>query len=130
MTKLTKQQEHYCQERVNGKGISESYLIAYPNSLKYTKNTLYNVSSKLEHNPKIILRISELELPLVNHLEKNRLLIIQKAIDVALGNDKTGKTNVSILNKLLDKLIPNKKEEQVRNPNTVTLINLIKQFRD
>jgi len=113
MAKLTNQQEKYCQARLDGNGISESYLIAYPNSLNYTKNTLYNVSSTLEHTPKIIQRISQLQKPLNNYLEQNRLLIIQKAIDTALGNDVMGKTNVSVLNKLLDKLLPNKIESKI-----------------
>ncbi len=52
---MTQNQEKYCQARVNGKGISKAYLLAYPNSANYTKNTLYNVSSTLEHNPKIRL---------------------------------------------------------------------------
>ena len=113
MQKLTKNQEVYCQSRTSGQSISQSYLIAYPNSSKYTKNTLYNVSSTLEHNPKITQRISELQRPLDNYLEQNRILIIQKAIDTALGKNPDEKVNVSVLNKLIDKLIPDIKESKV-----------------
>ena len=35
------------------------------------------------------------------------------AIDVALGKHTGGKVNVSVLNKLVDKLIPDKKESKV-----------------
>jgi|GEM_PF-5150936 len=128
MTKLTTQQELFCQERVNGNGISDSYLIAYPNSLRYTKNTLYNVSSKLEHNPKIILRICELKEPMEDFLEKNRVLILRKAIDIALGKDVDGKANISVLNKLLDKLIPNKSDSNIRTSQNCSLI--IKDLTD
>ena len=110
---MTQNQEKYCQARVNGKGISKAYLLAYPNSVNYTKNTLYNVSSTLEHNPKIIQRIKELHRPLENYLEKNRTKILRVAIDVALGKHTGGKVNVSVLNKLVDKLIPDKKESKV-----------------
>ena len=58
---LTEKMEAYCQARTDKNNTRlKCYRIAYPKALKWTDNSASVEASNLESNPKIILRIKEL----------------------------------------------------------------------
>ena len=54
-------QEEYCKQRVfEKKSQIESYKLSHPNAKKSSDDVIYTDASRLEHDPKVILRINEL----------------------------------------------------------------------
>lgn len=83
MTKLTHQQENFAQQVAAGLSQSDAYRFAYPASKKRADVTVWVDASKLAANPKVSLRIRELQAKaaaqclitiesLVKHLDKVR----------------------------------------------------------
>ncbi len=121
MLNLSYKRETYCQQRTNGLSRAESYRIAYPKSVKWSLDTLYARASELEKRPEIQARINELRKPHQNLLTNYRNEIIQTAIDTALGKNKK-KIDTTILNKLLDKLLPSKTENKNEVSHTFNIV--------
>ena len=120
---LTASHEVYCQNRAEDKTQYESMLVAYPQRINWKRNSIDCAASKLEDKPKIKQRIAELKKPQLDLLESNRNALLQKAIDEALKDD----SNVSVLNKLLDKLVATKTENKTELNASESLMDLIKK---
>lgn len=61
MTEVTPQQERFAQLVAEGKTYFAAYQEAYPKSLEWKDNPVYVESSKMMANPKISIRVKELQ---------------------------------------------------------------------
>jgi len=127
MNRLTSKQENFCQNIVSGKTQYESYLDAYPSSKKWKRNSVDNKASLLFENVKIVQRIAELKKPTEDLLEANRKKLIEKALKVALKDEKVRSTTVTMLTKLLDKLVATKSESKIETRDK-TLEDFLKEL--
>lgn len=58
--KLTSKQEKFAEELAKGKSQYEAYIIAYPKSKNWARNSIDNAASLLSNHPKIVSRLQEL----------------------------------------------------------------------
>lgn len=114
---LTEKQEKYCQARARGLTQIAAYREAYPRSQKWKDASVYSEASKLESDPKISTRISELNArsankacvsraKLLNQLE----LLAEKSSESLVYDDngqaRINKTSADILIKTTRELLP------------------------
>lgn len=60
MNNLTPQQNTFAQQVASGKTYTESYRIAYPKSVKWKDETVWEASSRLMANSNVLARVTEL----------------------------------------------------------------------
>ena len=104
-TKLTAQQEKFCQEYAKCGNGSASYRLAYHNSKKWKDKSVWEGSSKLVHNAKVSTRIKELQEEMAKKelWTKEKSVLILKDIAEGITEDvkPTDRTNaVKELNKM------------------------------
>lgn len=71
ITGLTAQREVFCQEIAKGKTQTEAYLIAYPISKNWLKDTVSNNAYKLMNTNEVITRISVLKSQITDKIVKS-----------------------------------------------------------
>lgn len=117
---LTPKQEKFCQEYVKTGNKSEAYRLAY-SSNKMTSASINTEASSMYDNPKITLRIKELQKRIEQEHEIDIDWCISKLKTVVLDDEKD---RVSALDKLMKHLGGYEKNNHQKNPTALTEFNL------
>lgn len=104
--KLTLKQETFCQEFVKSGNASASYRIAYPSSLKWKDESVWQKSSKLMTNIKVKARVKELQSKTEEKHSITKDKIVNRLQQVIFAQDSLGveKIDLNALNKAVDTL--------------------------
>lgn len=92
MAKLTDKQEKFVQELLKDKSQREAYKIAFPNSVKWTENTIDARASKLFKEDKVFTRYNKLHDKIIKKAEDE--CIVTK-LDVLRELTKIGFANIT-----------------------------------
>lgn len=97
MRKLTPKQETYCQARADGMNLSDAYRSAYvTDSMKDI--TVNNEASKLENNPIIAARLTELNERAAAKLEAKRVASQEEVLELLTNAAKTAAVTIPVAN--------------------------------
>ena len=115
---LTGKQDKFCQNIVSGMIQVDAYLDAYPD-FKGKRSTADTKASVMRKMDKIGERIDQLQVPLIRKLERKQDTLINWAEKLATGDLKGKKeirkalrSNPTVLNNLINKLLPTKSESK------------------
>ena len=113
---LTSRQEKFVQEILEGKTQHVAYMVAYPNSKKWKLESVKSSASKLLKNKKVASRLDELR------KDKEKSIIDQRSWNY-LESEKA-------LKWILKKSMQDVSENGVRQANSSTIINAVKELND
>lgn len=93
MTKLTSQQEKFCQCIVKGMTQLDSYRVAYPKSLKWKENSVSCKASTAMVHVKIQQRIEEIRKPVIDKIQyglEQAMAEAAEALEVSRNKEQGG----------------------------------------
>ena len=119
---LTANQEQFAQNIIRGMSQADAYRAAYPNQ-RMSDKTVWETSSKLANNPKVITRLEELR----NALANPAIMSAQKRLEwltvvINSGEESTGDKlrAIDIMNKMQGEYVQ-KVEAEVKNAVNISI---------
>lgn len=119
---LTANQEQFAQNIIQGMSQADAYRAAYPNQ-RMSDKTVWETSSKLANNPKVITRLEELR----NSLANPAIMSAQKRLEWLTGVINSGEEStgdklraIDIMNKMQGEYVQ-KVEAEVKNAVNISI---------
>lgn len=119
---LTANQEQFAQNIIQGMSQADAYRAAYPNQ-RMSDKTVWETSSKLANNPKVITRLEELR----NALANPAIMSAQKRLEWLTGVINSGEEStgdklraIDIMNKMQGEYVQ-KVEAEVKNAVNISI---------
>lgn len=118
--KLTMQQEKFCQEIAKGETQTDAYLIAYPKSKKWLRQSVWVEASKLMDKEKIQKRIEELKEDTLNDVKWTRKKILSN-LNYILSESKQ---SIERKKQIYQEMIDDKYKELMQWVNLLNVENI------
>ena len=119
---LTANQEQFAQNIIQGMSQADAYRAAYPNQ-RMSDKTVWETSSKLANNPKVITRLEELR----NAFANPAIMSAQKRLEWLTGVINSGEEStgdklraIDIMNKMQGEYVQ-KVEAEVKNAVNISI---------